>query len=63
MNQGILFIIGFVIFIIIPCIDGRKEKQKTKYYEEKMYEHAAKGEFEAAEAYSRIVVGRKRNKM
>lgn len=63
MNQGILFIIGFVIFIIIPCIAGRGEKQKTKYYEEKMYEHAAKGEFEAAEAYSRIVVGRKRNKM
>ena len=63
MSLFMVQLIALIVLIVISCAGSRGEKQKTKYYEEKMYEHAAKGEFEAAEAYSRIVVGRKRNKM
>lgn len=63
MSLFMVQLIVLVLLIAIPCIADRGEKQKTKYYEEKMYEHAAKGEFEAANAYGRIVDSRRRNKM
>ena len=63
MSEFMVQLIVLILLIVISCAGSRGEKQKTKYYEEKMYEHAAKGEFEAAETYGKIVDSRRRNKM